>query len=73
MIDADRRSSKDTDEPPHARVLVGQETPPCESPCPGCGAYFFAPHDDGCGYEQCSRCGAPLVDCGGVHEAGGER
>ena len=47
------------------RLRVGEETPPCESPCPGCGAYYFALHDPGCEYEQCPKCGGPLVDCGG--------
>jgi hypothetical protein len=49
------------------RLRVGEETPPCESPCPGCGAYYFALHEDGCEYEQCPRCGGALArcDCGG--------
>jgi hypothetical protein len=69
MIDAEGGSSEGA-----PRLLVGEETPPCESPCPGCGAYFFTPHADGCEYEQCARCGGRLVDCGGLHdEAEGER
>jgi hypothetical protein len=56
---------RDTDEDTGVRLRVGEETPPCESPCPGCGAYYFAMHEEGCEYEQCPKCGGPLVDCGG--------
>ena len=43
---------------------MGEETPPCESPCPGCGAYYDF-HEDGCEYEECAACGSPLAVCGG--------
>jgi len=61
MRDARRSSGEGDGEV--ARLRVGQETPPCESPCPGCGAYYFAVHEDGCEYEQCLRCGGQLVAC----------
>jgi len=47
-----------------ARLRVGEEHPPCESPCPGCGAYYFDLHAGGCEYEQCPACGGPLESCG---------
>jgi len=47
-----------------ARLHVGEEKPPCESPCPGCGAYYFALHSTGCEYEQCPSCGGQLESCG---------
>ncbi len=47
-----------------ARLRVGQERPPCESPCPGCGAYYFGLHATGCEYEQCPACGGQLEACG---------
>jgi hypothetical protein len=59
----DERDGRDAEAA--GRLRVGEETPPCESPCPGCGAYYFAVHEPGCEYEQCAVCGAPLVDCGG--------
>ena len=46
-----------------ARLRVGEEKPPCESPCPGCGAYYFALHMVGCEYEQCPACGGSLASC----------
>jgi hypothetical protein len=46
------------------RLRVGEETPKCESPCPGCGAYYFALHAWGCAYEQCPACGGTLNRCG---------
>jgi hypothetical protein len=46
------------------RLRVGEEKPPCESPCPGCSAYFFALHASGCDYEQCPACGGQLASCG---------
>jgi hypothetical protein len=49
---------------PFARRRVGEEQPPCESPCPGCGAYYFGLHMTGCEQEQCPRCGGPLETCG---------
>lgn len=47
-----------------ARLRVGEEKPPCESPCPGCGAYYFALHVSGCDFEQCPACGGQLASCG---------
>jgi hypothetical protein len=47
-----------------ARLRVGQERPACESPCPGCGAYYFSLHATGCDQEQCPRCGGQLDSCG---------
>jgi hypothetical protein len=47
------------------RLRVGEETPPGESPCPGCGAYYFALHEPGCEFEQCAVCEGQLVACGG--------
>lgn len=48
----------------YARLRLGEEQPPGESPCPGCGAYYFALHDAGCEYEQCPRCRGQRVTCG---------
>lgn len=48
----------------HARLRVGEEGPPGESPCPGCGAYYFTLHVTGCEDEQCPACGGQLVTCG---------
>jgi hypothetical protein len=48
----------------YARVRVGEEKPPGESPCPGCGAYYFDLHGAGCEYEACPACGGPLATCG---------
>ncbi len=48
----------------YARLRVGEETPPCESPCSGCGAYYFALHAVACDCEQCPRCGGALASCG---------
>jgi hypothetical protein len=45
------------------RLRVGEEKPPCESPCPGCGAYYFALHATGCDFEQCPSCGGQLASC----------
>jgi hypothetical protein len=53
------------DDAPLRRIRVGEETPPCESPCPGCGAYYYDFHEDGCEYEECAACGSPLAVCGG--------
>jgi hypothetical protein len=47
-----------------ARLRVGEEKPPGESPCPGCGAYYFDLHATGCEYEPCPACGGQLVSCG---------
>ena len=47
-----------------ARLRVGEEKPPCESPCAGCGAYYFALHLTGCEVEQCPVCGGQLATCG---------
>ncbi|HEY8038882.1 MAG TPA: hypothetical protein VIF15_03780 [Polyangiaceae bacterium] len=49
-----------------ARLRVGEETPPGESPCPACGAYYFALHAWGCDFEQCPSCGGQLATCGCV-------
>ncbi len=38
------------DEP--ERVRVGLERDPVESPCPGCGAYYFDFHALGCDFEE---------------------
>ena len=46
------------------RVRVGEERAPAESPCPGCGAYYFDTHEAGCDYEECPACGGSLVACG---------
>jgi hypothetical protein len=45
------------------RLRVGEERPPSDSPCPGCGAYYFALHESGCEYEQCPACGGQLASC----------
>jgi hypothetical protein len=50
----------------HARLRLGEEKPPGESPCPGCGAYYFGLHGAGCEYEQCPACGGQLAGCGCV-------
>ncbi len=46
-----------------ARLRVGEERPPSDSPCLGCGAYYGALHASGCDYEQCPRCGGQLASC----------
>ena len=46
-----------------ARLRVGEERPPSDSPCPGCAAYYVALHATGCEYEQCPACGGQLVSC----------
>ncbi len=48
----------------HRRLRLGEEEPPGESPCPGCGTYYFALHEIGCEYEQCPRCRGQLAACG---------
>lgn len=48
---------------PETRLRVGEETPPVESPCPGCGAYYFTQHAPDCEYEQCPSCGGALAEC----------
>jgi hypothetical protein len=64
MIGPRRSSSAGGDDgDASGRLRVGEEAPPCESPCPGCGAYYFALHEDGCEYEQCARCGGPRISC----------
>ncbi|HEY3815856.1 MAG TPA: hypothetical protein VGL81_01735 [Polyangiaceae bacterium] len=47
----------------HERVHVGEERPPGDSPCPGCGAYYGALHASDCEYEQCPVCGGQLASC----------
>jgi hypothetical protein len=68
-----RGSSEDIDREPDtvtvggrtlARIAVGEEVPPVESPCPGCGAYYFALHAVGCEFEACPLCRGPLASCG---------
>jgi hypothetical protein len=46
-----------------SRLRVGEEKPACESPCPGCGSYYFALHASGCDFEQCPACGGQLASC----------
>ena len=45
------------------RIVFGEETDVCESPCPGCGHYYFDYHAPGCEIEQCPECGGQLVSC----------
>jgi hypothetical protein len=56
-------TSTSDDDDGSGRLRVGQETPPCESPCPGCGAYYWNFHGPGCEYEECPICHGPLVAC----------
>jgi hypothetical protein len=49
---------------PYARVRLGEEKPPGESPCPGCGAYYFDLHGAGCEHEHCPACRGQLATCG---------
>jgi hypothetical protein len=46
------------------RVPFGEEKQREESPCPGCGAYYFALHELGCDVEECPACGGALARCG---------
>jgi hypothetical protein len=46
-----------------ARLRVGEERPPSDSPCIGCGAYYGALHAGECDYEQCPACGGQLASC----------
>lgn len=62
--DAEEGGSLRLDGKEYARLRVGQERPPAESPCPGCGAYYFSLHATGCEYEQCPACGGQLATCG---------
>jgi hypothetical protein len=48
----------------YARIRLGEEKPAGESPCPGCGAYYFDLHGSGCEFEQCPACGGQLASCG---------
>jgi hypothetical protein len=48
----------------YPRLRVGEERPPGESPCAGCGAYYFTLHAVGCEDEQCPACGGQLATCG---------
>jgi len=48
----------------YARLRLGEEEPPGESPCPGCGAYYFVLHEAGCDGEQCPRCRGSIATCG---------
>jgi hypothetical protein len=47
-----------------ARVRLGEERAPGDSPCPGCRAYYFELHAVGCEYEECPACGGALAICG---------
>ncbi len=47
----------------YPRLRVGEESPPGDSPCPGCGAYYFTLHTTGCEYEACPACGGQLASC----------
>ncbi|MBK7396259.1 MAG: hypothetical protein IPJ34_08150 [Myxococcales bacterium] len=53
------------------RLLFGEERDREESPCPGCGVYFFDEHEIGCELEECPRCGGPLAQCGCFELDGG--
>ncbi len=50
-------------EQPKERVPFGLEREPEESPCPGCGVYFFELHQPGCEFEECPVCGGQVVAC----------
>jgi rRNA maturation endonuclease Nob1 len=39
------------------------ERDPEESPCPGCGVYYFDLHQPGCEFEECPVCGGQVVAC----------
>jgi hypothetical protein len=45
------------------RVRVGEERARVESPCPGCGAYYFQLHTSGCEMEECPACTGSLASC----------
>jgi hypothetical protein len=49
---------------PRKRVPFGEEAHRDESPCAGCGAYYFALHALGCEMEECPACGGALARCG---------
>ena len=46
------------------RVRFGYERDVADSPCVGCGRYYFDYHAPGCDWEQCPACGGQLVTCG---------
>ncbi len=48
----------------YARIRLGEEHSPEESPCPACGAYYFDEHVPGCEIEECPACGGALARCG---------
>jgi hypothetical protein len=48
---------------PRQRLRLGEERTPGESPCPGCGTYYFHLHVLGCEMEECPACGGTLADC----------
>ncbi len=53
------------------RIPFGEERHREESPCPGCGVYYFDFHEAGCPFEECPACGGPRASCGcEVPEAG---
>ena len=43
------------------RIPFGMERDAEESPCPGCGVYYFDHHQPGCEYEECPVCGGQIV------------
>jgi hypothetical protein len=45
------------------RIAFGAERAREDSPCPECGAYYFALHADGCAIEECPFCGDALAHC----------
>jgi hypothetical protein len=50
------------DEP--RRIPFGEERHREESPCPGCGVYYFEFHLPGCPIEECAECGGQRAECG---------
>jgi hypothetical protein len=46
------------------RIPFGEERHPEESPCPGCGVYYFDYHAPGCPVEECAVCGGQRAECG---------
>lgn len=47
-----------------ARVRFGEERHVEDSPCVGCGTYYFDVHRSGCEFEECPSCGGQLIACG---------
>lgn len=48
---------------PEKRIPFGEERYREESPCPGCGVYYFEFHQPGCPLEECPRCGGHRAEC----------